>query len=58
MSLVESLVPPRLSQSVHRDECTLCFDNQVCMRVLGLEAVPESLNLQLIMTALVDRMDR
>ena len=23
------LQPPKLSQSVHREECTQCFDNQV-----------------------------
>lgn len=26
---LEKLSPPKLSQSVHREECTQCFDNQV-----------------------------
>lgn len=31
MDLVQlaKLQPPKLSQSVHREECTQCFDNQV-----------------------------
>ncbi|KAF9563466.1 ubiquitin carboxyl-terminal hydrolase 14 [Agrocybe pediades] len=28
ISTLEGLQPPRLSQSVHREECTQCFDNQ------------------------------
>ncbi|KAI6121163.1 hypothetical protein F5141DRAFT_502246 [Pisolithus sp. B1] len=28
-SELEKLQPPKLSQSVHREECTQCFDNQV-----------------------------
>ena len=27
---IANLQPPRLSQSVHREECTQCFDNQAC----------------------------
>ena len=26
---IARLQPPKLSQSVHREECTQCFDNQV-----------------------------
>ena len=26
---LKRLQPPKLSQSVHREECTQCFDNQV-----------------------------
>ena len=29
LSEITRLEPPRLSQSVHREECTQCFDNQV-----------------------------
>ena len=28
--------PPTLSQSVHREECTQCFDNQVCFSSIPL----------------------
>lgn len=30
---IASLALPRLSQQVHREECTQCFDNQVCWSV-------------------------
>jgi uncharacterized UBP type Zn finger protein len=29
LTQVANLQPPKLSQSVHREECTQCFDNQV-----------------------------
>ena len=29
LAQLAKLQPPKLSQSVHREECTQCFDNQV-----------------------------
>jgi len=36
LAQLSKLEPPRLSQSVHREECTQCFDNQVRMRIQGI----------------------
>lgn len=36
LAQIGSLSPPRLSHSVHREECTQCFDNQVLL----LDRVP------------------
>ena len=32
LAQLSKLQPPKLSQSVHREECTQCFDNQVRIR--------------------------
>ena len=32
LAQLSKLQPPKLSQSVHREECTQCFDNQVRMQ--------------------------
>jgi hypothetical protein len=36
---IAQLNPPTLSQSVHREECTQCFDNQVGVGLVLLRDV-------------------
>ena len=35
-ALAQQLKPPTLTQSVHREECTQCFDNQVGLGLVTL----------------------
>jgi hypothetical protein len=36
LAQLSKLQPPKLSQSVHREECTQCFDNQVRTHLRGV----------------------
>ena len=36
LAQLSKLQPPKLSQSVHREECTQCFDNQVRTELQGV----------------------
>ena len=37
LAQLSNLQPPKLSQSVHREECTQCFDNQVRTQHQGFD---------------------
>ena len=36
LAQLSKLQPPKLSQSVHREECTQCFENQVRTHIQGI----------------------